>query len=587
MRHLTSALLLALLTSVAVPVSADDMGDNMGNDTERQRVWLDHGLQPVDEDDAVYYAYVPLPPVESEDGRARYQLHLYHPNDQLARDTLFTRPDPSEGFRDGPYRHYSPEGTLVAEGTFSRGSPHGPYKTWFPDGTLRREGQYEHGRRHGVQREWHDNGELRSEARYEYGRHTDGVYEVRDAEGRLERRHERLEGQIHGHDERFVEGRLIRRTPYQHGQRTGVAEIFDEDGNLRERYTLENGRRVGESRSWHANGTLRELRMTSDTGVLLRHEVFSEDGLPRSQMRLLQWDNGESLMLSSRYNTEGEPTLREAEQRDTRGRRVHRVEWRQRPDGSESTRVELLHTPHLEDIVALQYNQTLDAEGSLQQRRRALRAREGERWLLDGFQRTDNHMGGWEESHYRRGDRHGPYRFFDRSGEIISGGEYRNDQRHGTWQERDLHEQQTSWFHYENGQRHGDFYARNDDGQIVQRGRYERGELSGALEHFDNEGERTSYLYFRDGKLHGDVEDVDREGHHIRMTYYEGQRHGDYIKTQAAGFPLEIGQYEHGNAVGRHYHFGADGRLLWFTDYEDGVMVAHESAQTLRAEGRY
>ena len=533
----------------------------------RERVWLDLALQPVDAEHATYFSWLPFPPVDAEDKEmpTRYELRLHHLNGELAMESLYTRPDHS-GFVDGPYRHYNEEGALTAEGTRLRGQLHGRQRHYFSDGTLRREQHYQHGRLHGRQRAFHANGQLEYEAQREDGTLTNGTYETYDEEGRLTRRYSYLNGKLHGKDERYIDGQLRRSTPYEHGNREGIVTLYHENGALQERYVLRDGQRRGEAKRWDADGTLRSLRRPHDDGTLAYEARYYSDGTPQNMTRVLRFRNDTRLTIDTHYNETGEPVRHHARHRDAGETQLAQVRWQRTSNGGHSVQLELL-TPHEDTLSALRIRESQDAEGNVIHWVSEVRKADATRWQRHGPQREITLQGGFQETHYHYGQEHGAYRFVDKQGDTLTEGEHRYGKRHGPWREDSGFNGGSAYYTYDDGVRDGAFRIEDDEGRVMEQGHYAGGDYHGELTRFDDDGEAVARLPYRHGQLHGDAFEIDRSGDHLRARFRNGQRHGNYLKTQAAGYPLEIGQYHEGQPQGRHYLFNREGRLISTRDY--------------------
>ena len=565
---------VSLLCGFPVSSIADD------TNTDRQRIWLNEAMQPVQgSDNKVYYTDIPYPPVEGEmegepSSSQRFQRRIYYADGNLFRESQASGPDLS-GISNGPFRDFAEDGTLLAEGERRNARLHGTLRRYSRTGALRAELNYHMGQAHGAHRNIHpETGILRSEVHYEHGQIVDGTYEVRDDQGRLERRYRREDGKLHGADEYFHEGVLVRRQHYEAGQRHGLYESFHNDGTPRDRYTLVNGQRRGDSKSWHANGKLRVHQRVDDDGEMVQQDVFRDDGSPERAMRITQFEDGSALHVSRRFSPEGTPTYIEAEHRQ-KDETLTTVRWQRRADGEVHTRTQLL-TPHL-DIHALRIVMNRYSDGTVGDYQREIQPSRGERWRRDGPHRETTFQNWVQESHYVTGALHGPYQLRDNHGIVISRGEYRRDQRHGEWLERDRVDDRITHITYQDGKRHGAYRieAEQDDGtfQVMEIGHYQAGLLHGNLQRFDETGKLVGDMTYHEGGLHGTMFDTDRDGDTHHAEYVSGDRHGPYRRLQPAGYPLKIGQYRNGLREGRFYRFARDGALLSVTDYEENRIV--------------
>ncbi|MBZ2187803.1 hypothetical protein K8B33_01710 [Alcanivorax sp. JB21] len=574
------ARLLMLLSLLCCPAAAiaDEPAPAEGLHTEARRIWLNDAMQPAEgADTRAYYTDIPYPAVDNDDASSapRFQQHIHYADGNLFRENQSTAPDLS-GTSDGPFRHFAPDGTLLAEGQRRMARLHGTVRRYNSDGALRAELNYHMGQAHGLHRNFHpETGALASEIAYEHGQVVDGTYDIRDAQGRLERRYTRRDGQLHGASEYFHEGVLVRRQHYEAGQRHGLYESFHNDGTPRDRYTLVNGQRRGESQSWHANGELRVQQYINDDGDMTFQETFRDDGTPSQAMRVIPFSDGSTLHVSRRFSAQGTPSHIDAEHKLPDGETLASVQWQQRSDGLTHTRTQLL-TPH-KDIHALRIIMHQSDDGSAGDYQRDIRAEANTRWLRDGPQRETTFQGWVSESHYVHGALHGAYQLRDDNGVILSRGEYQHDQREGPWIEREHFDGLITHKTYRNGKRHGEYRieAEQDDGtfQVREIGHHQDGLRHGNVKRFNAEGELISDVAYDKDMLHGSFFDTDRDGNVHRTDYLQGKQHGPYRREQPAGYPLEIGQYRNGLPEGRFYRFSREGRLFAVTDYEEGEPV--------------
>lgn len=418
---------------------------------------------------------------------------------------------------------------------------------------------------------------------------VDDTHEVRDDQGRLQRRYTRRNGRLHGADEHFHEGVLVRRQYYKDGQRHGLFESFHNDGTPRDRYTLVNGQRRGKSQSWHPNGELRVQQWVNDDGETVRQDFFRNDGSPERAMRIKSFEDGSALHVSRRFSDQGEPVYIEAEHKQAEGQTLASVRWQRRNDGEVHTRVQLL-TPHL-DIDALRITLNRQSDGSLADYLREIQPAASRRWLRDGPQRETTFQGWVSETHYVNGALHGPSILQDNNGVVISQGEHIDDRQHGKWLERDHPDGWITRMTYQHGKRHGAYRieAERDDGtlQVRETGHYEDGLLHGRLQRFDEDGELIGDMSYQKDRLHGTVLDTDRDGDRYHAEYVAGEPHGPYRRVQPAGYPLEIGQYRNGLKEGRFYRFTRDGGLLSVIDYEGDQRINTDYPERSHSERSY
>lgn len=175
-----------------------------------------------------------------------------------------------EGRKQGPWKHFYPDGALKAEGAYRNDEKYGPWKYFYPDGSLEQEGSYLRGLPDGFWVWYHPNGQEWREEEYVMGK-EDGPSLEYDKEGQIIAQGEYIEGEKEGpwkfklNDYReegaYFEGRrqgswrhyqlspeaeqLIFEGLYENGVPQGLHQYFWPNGQLRRRGQYRNGRKDG------------------------------------------------------------------------------------------------------------------------------------------------------------------------------------------------------------------------------------------------------------------------------------------------------------------------------------------------------
>jgi len=184
------------------------------------------------------------------------------------------------GNRRGPWKDYSPEGVVTAEGIYTDSRRTGTWKFYNPSGKLEQAGSYINGRIDGTWRWYYPAGELLREEDYFQGR-RDGTY-----------------------TEYTRTGEIIASGTYADGERNGVWKITTGDNAEEGTYLL--GLRDGVWRSWYPNGKPRfkgEFRQGNPEG---RHTLYYDNGRPKEDR---YYKNGFRTRTWKKYSEEGEVIL--------------------------------------------------------------------------------------------------------------------------------------------------------------------------------------------------------------------------------------------------------------------------------------
>jgi antitoxin component YwqK of YwqJK toxin-antitoxin module len=90
-----------------------------------------------------------------------------------------------DGLRQGLWKNYYKDGTLMGEEHYLNGELHGLWKVYYDNGTLGSEGHYLNGKPHGLWKSYHSNGTLQWEGHYLNGEQH-GLWKRYHEDGTLE-----------------------------------------------------------------------------------------------------------------------------------------------------------------------------------------------------------------------------------------------------------------------------------------------------------------------------------------------------------------------------------------------------------------
>jgi antitoxin component YwqK of YwqJK toxin-antitoxin module len=186
----------------------------------------------------------------------------------------------AEGNRNGPWKDFSPNGVLVAEGNYTASRRTGAWKFYNAAGRLEQAGAYSNGRIDGTWRWYYPDGELLREEDYYQGK-RDGSY-----------------------TEYSRTGEIIATGSYADGERNGVWKVTTGDNMEEGEYLL--GLRDGEWKSYYPDGRLRfkgDYRQGNPEG---RHVLYYENGRPKEDR---YYKNGFRTRTWKKYNELGEVFL--------------------------------------------------------------------------------------------------------------------------------------------------------------------------------------------------------------------------------------------------------------------------------------
>jgi len=201
---------------------------------------------------------------------------IYNDNGVLISEGIID----AEGNRTGPWKDFSPGGTLIAEGNYTTNRRTGPWKFYNSSGRLEQAGAYSSGRIDGTWRWYYPEGELLREEDYYQGK-RDGSY-----------------------TEYTRTGEIIAEGSYADGERNGLWKVNAGDNTEEGEYNL--GLRNGEWKSYYPGGKLRfkgNYRQGNPEG---HHTLYFENGRTKEDR---YYRNGFRTKTWKKYNELGEIIL--------------------------------------------------------------------------------------------------------------------------------------------------------------------------------------------------------------------------------------------------------------------------------------
>jgi len=201
---------------------------------------------------------------------------IYNDNGVLISEGIID----AEGNRTGPWKDFSPGGTLIAEGNYTTNRRTGPWKFYNSSGRLEQAGAYSSGRIDGTWRWYYPEGELLREEDYYQGK-RDGSY-----------------------TEYTRTGEIIAEGSYADGERNGLWKVNAGDNTEEGEYIL--GLRNGEWKSYYLGGKLRfkgNYRQGNPEG---HHTLYFENGRTKEDR---YYRNGFRTKTWKKYNELGEIIL--------------------------------------------------------------------------------------------------------------------------------------------------------------------------------------------------------------------------------------------------------------------------------------
>ncbi|MDX9902679.1 MAG: toxin-antitoxin system YwqK family antitoxin [Bacteroidales bacterium] len=207
----------------------------------------------------------------NSDGTVRI-ASIYNDNGVLISEGIVD----DEGNRNGPWKDFSADGTLIAEGAYVNSRRTGTWKFYNASGKLEQAGSYSNGRIDGTWRWYYPEGELLREEDYYQGR-RDGQYTEFTRTGEVIARGEYADGERNG-EWIFITGDNREEGNYLLGLRDGEWKAYYPNEKLRFRGEYRQGNPVGHHMLWYDSGRIREDRYYRNGLRTRTWKKYSEEG---------------------------------------------------------------------------------------------------------------------------------------------------------------------------------------------------------------------------------------------------------------------------------------------------------------------
>ncbi len=207
----------------------------------------------------------------NSDGTVRI-ASIYNDNGVLISEGIVD----DEGNRNGPWKDFSADGTLIAEGAYVNSRRTGIWKFYNASGKLEQAGSYSNGRIDGTWRWYYPEGELLREEDYYQGR-RDGQYTEFTRTGEVIARGEYADGERNG-EWIFITGDNREEGNYLLGLRDGEWKAYYPNEKLRFRGEYRQGNPVGHHMLWYDSGRIREDRYYRNGLRTRTWKKYSEEG---------------------------------------------------------------------------------------------------------------------------------------------------------------------------------------------------------------------------------------------------------------------------------------------------------------------
>jgi uncharacterized protein len=187
--------------------------------------------------------------IVDEAGNKNGKWKDFYPDSTLLAEGQFT-----DNRRTGQWKFYNQSGKMEQTGSFNAGRPDGIWSWYYPDGSLLREEEYFQGEREGPFVEYAPDGEVIAKGeyiagekngpwKYNYGGFTeegnyitglkDGQWKAYYSEGKMKFKGNYMQGNPHGtHTHYYEDGRVREEQVYNNGIREKTWKKYDEEGTV-------------------------------------------------------------------------------------------------------------------------------------------------------------------------------------------------------------------------------------------------------------------------------------------------------------------------------------------------------------------
>lgn len=433
---------------------------------------------------------------------------------------------PQFGYEEPVSAWYFDDNSLSALGTANAQDVRtGPWKFYYSNHALSAEGGYSsNGKKTGIWKYYYNDGTTKSIEDYATGEVTvyypDGV----------KREHFYLkDGNIDGEVELFFPcGPIKEKLMYAKGHRHGKGNTYHEDGTLRMSYEYFENKGNGEFKTYDVNGVLREVETYKNDVLTGDYRAFFANGKVESEGQYVNgkatggwvhyYQNG-AVKRKGVYNNIGNPNgewvyfdesgaLTERRLFDEEGRR----------NGP--------NTHYFEDKV--HYVDTYKKDVLIQS---VFYDRDGKELSNNGkadgnFAARNFFMTGelHSEGSYLKGEKHGPWKYYNRFGKLINEYNYLEGQLQGAAIDYFPSGEKKFLVEYENDKLHGYFQEFFRHGQVKQEGWYQEGNRQQQWLSYFADGTLAADSYYLDNYLTGDYFTYDQDGKADGVGAYKGNR---------------------------------------------------------------
>jgi len=207
----------------------------------------------------------------NSDGTVRI-AKIYNDNGVLISEGIVD----DAGNRNGPWKDYSADGTVMAEGAYVNSRRNGAWKFYNAAGRLEQAGSYSNGRIDGTWRWYYPEGELLREEDYYQGR-RDGQYTEYTRTGEIIAQGAYADGERNG-EWIFKTGDNTEDGNYLLGLRDGEWKAYYQNEKLRFRGEYRQGNPVGHHTVWYESGRIREDRYYKNGLRTRTWKKYNEEG---------------------------------------------------------------------------------------------------------------------------------------------------------------------------------------------------------------------------------------------------------------------------------------------------------------------
>jgi uncharacterized protein len=207
----------------------------------------------------------------NDDGTVK-NASLYNDNGVLISQGIVNE----DGSRNGPWKDFSADGVVIAEGNYTDSRRSGAWKFYNAAGKLEQAGSYNNGRIDGTWRWYYPEGELLREEDYYQGK-RDGQYTEYTRTGEIITRGTYTDGERNG-EWKLTSGDNTEEGNYLLGLRDGTWKAFYPDGKIRFKGDYNQGNPDGHHVIYYENGRIKEERYYKNGLRTKTWKKYSEEG---------------------------------------------------------------------------------------------------------------------------------------------------------------------------------------------------------------------------------------------------------------------------------------------------------------------